>query len=485
MHFSPNNIFLMIKSPLLFTIFGELYMKKQCLYRCAAIAAATVLGLLWSSASWAQNDNRAQTPTKPRVSFGIVAPTGAYPMLETALKHALLANSGDTVPTILMRERAISLTRRDTAFQTGSIAINRIGGEREQLLVVAYSMEYLDSALRPLPDVGAQVLPLPIPLPSGAIVTPPFPASLPVAINGLQGDLSPTSADANGQLVPIRATLPNLPNTANILPGQDRVLLNFTARWSDQSFSPRSAGLQGRRYVRLTLLRVNDLNYEVGVTLATVILDDPQRVGPVLVNAIQNKQLLRDASDLIELETPGFRSDGLPNSVFYDENYNVLTYTARSSDSTIIRVVARQSDERVGGRPSLFYAVQPGAPLNAVVTITLIADDGTGLFAQDRFDIQVVSTITSARSNDNATPVSIAPNPTADHFFIDGVARGSGNLNIRLVNALGMEVLSQRQPVVSGAAYRSVVDMANLPPGLYMVELQDGGERTTRKVVKN
>jgi hypothetical protein len=235
----------------------------------------------------------------------------------------------------------------------------------------------------------------------------------------------------------------------------------------------------------LTLLRVNDLNYEVGVTLATVILDDPQRVGPVLVNAIQNKQLLRDASDLIELETPGFRSDGLPNSVFYDENYNVLNYTARSSDSTIIRVVARQSDERVGGRPSLFYAVQPGAPLNAVVTITLIADDGTGLFAQDRFDIQVVSTITSARSNDNATPVSIAPNPTADHFFIDGVARGSGNLNIRLVNALGMEVLSQRQPVVSGAAYRSVVDMANLPPGLYMVELQDGGERTTRKVVKN
>lgn len=427
----------------------------------------------------------AEPSTKPRVTFSIVRPGEALPWIEAQRKSSANLTAGDTVPTLLMRERAISIFRRDSAFQTGSIAINRIGGGTETLLVVGYSMEYLDSALRPLPNISSNILPLPVPLPAGAIVTPPFPASLPVAIGGLQGDLAPTTADANGQLVAVSAASPMLPNTANIQPGQTRVLINFTARWSDQSYSPRSSALQGRRYVRLTLLRVNDFNYEVGVTLATVILDDPQRVAPVLINAIQNKQLLRNATDLIELESPGFRSDGQPNSVFYDENYNVLTYTAISSDSTIVTARAQQSDSRVGGRPSLFYAVQPGALPGSTVSITVIADDGTGLLARDAFNIQVVSSITSVASASDNMALTVSPNPTADRINIESVAQQTGQVRIRIINTFGMEVASTEQAVSAGATYRQALDVANLPTGVYMVEVQDGAARTTRKVVKN
>jgi hypothetical protein len=321
-------------------------------------------------------------------------------------------------------------------------------------------------------------------LPAGALVSPPFPASLPIGINSLQGDLSPTTLDANGQVIPVRIATKALPNTANILPGQSQVLLRFTGRWSDQSLSPRSPGLQGRRFVQLTLLQASGNSYELGTTFATVILDDPQQVGPVIMNSIQNKNLLRNASDLIELETPGFRSDGLPNSVFFDENYNVLRYTAFSSDSTIVTVQPRQNDARFNGRPSLFYAVQPGAPINTPVVITVIADDGTGLFARDVFAITVVSSITAVQDERTAS-FSVSPNPATERVSLALQAKTTGQLRIRLINTIGMELLRMEQPVRSGTEYRHDLDISLLPPGVYMVEVQDGTSRSVRQVVKN
>lgn len=444
-------------------------------------ALSLTLGLLVQPAL-AQNGGTPRS--KPRISFSIVQSGEALPWIDAQPPKGGSLSASDTVPTVFLRERSISLFKRDTAFQTGSVAINRIGDPTGNLLVIAYSMEYLDSALRPLPNVSSTIVQLPTPLPFNAVAIPPFPAGVQVGINGLQGDLSPTSADANGQLVPIQAAPRTLPNTVNMQAGQNRVLLNFAARWSDQSLSPRTAGLQGRRYVRLTLLRVNDFNYDVGVTLATVILDDPLRVSPVLINAIQNKQLLRNANDLIELETPGFRGDGQPNSVFYDENYNVLTYTATSSDSTLVSVTARQSDPRVGGRPSLFYAVQPGAPAGATASITIVANDGTGLLASDSFTIQIVNNITSV-ADARDVQFSVAPNPTTDMIQIESVAQQTGRLRIRITNALGAEVMNDERSVNAGATYRHTVDIASLPTGVYMVEVQDGTSRSVRKVVKN
>lgn len=417
---------------------------------------------------------------KPRISLGIERPGEALPFLEKGFAQ----QTADSFPALLLRERSISLFRRDTAFQLGSVAINRIGGAPETLLVVAYAMEYFDANGRPLPNVSATTVQLPAPLPTGAIVTPPYPAPLPVAINGLQGDLTPTSADPNGTLLPISMATRSLPNTANIQPSENRVLLNFTARWSDQTLEPRNAGLQGRRFVRLTLLRVNDVNYELGVTLATVTLEDPLRVGPVIMNAIQNKQLLRGTADLVELETPGFRSDGRPNSVFYDENYNVLTYRITSSDSTIVSAQVRQSDARFNGRPSLFYAVQPGAPTGSVVTLSLTADDGTGLLAQDMFTVQVVNNITSVAAQDDA-PLAVTPNPTSDRVSIAAKARNTGRVTMRLMNALGVEMMNSEQRINAGAEYRQEFDVASLPHGVYFVEIQDGATRNVRKVVKN
>jgi hypothetical protein len=421
--------------------------------------------------------NGSETRTKPRVSIGVVN-------LDASGKNGASLNDSSFAGTLLLRERSLSLFRRDTAFQNGAIAIRRSGGDLEQLLVVAYMAEYLDSNGVLLPDNSPTVITLPQPLPMGVVTTPPFPASTPVGINGFQGDLSPTTTDPNGIRIPFSLGSRTLPNTANILPGQTQILLRFTARWTDQSLMPRTAGLQGRRFVRLRLLEALGNSYELGATLATVVLDDPLRVGPVIMNSIQNKNLVRNANDLIELESPNFRSDGLPGTVFYDENYNVLTYAAFSSDSTIVSVLARQSDPRFGNRPSLFYAVQPGAPLNSRVAITVIADDGTGLLARDEFSITVVQSVTSVKNGTEAA-FSVAPNPSTDRVLISATAQTSGRVRTKISTMLGETLQTLEQPVSAGSEYRQELDVSGLATGVYLVEVQDGASRSVRKIVKN
>ncbi len=431
----------------------------------------------------ASAQQNADNGAKPRVSFSVAPDGNDAPRAEIQRKLSPGLTADETGATIFLRERTLSLFRRDTAFQTGTIFIVRSGASTENSLVVDYALEYLDSARNPLPNVGSTVLYLPSLLPMGAVSTLVIPASVPIAINGLQGDLAPTGTDINGQTVPVNAASYSFPNTTVIQPGQSKVAINFTARWSDQSYTPRSGGLQGRRYARFTILRVAEMTYTVGITLATVMLDDPQNVAPILVNAIQNKQLVRNTSDLIELETPGLRSDGMPNAVFYDENFNVLTYTATSSDNTLVTAMAFQSDARLDGRPSLFYTVQPGAQAGEATAITLTANDGTGMLAGSIFNVQVVNP--TAVRTDPETMFNLLPNPTADVIYIESRAQQSGRVRVRVLNTLGMEVFIGEQLVSADATYRYALDMSLLPTGVYMVEVQNGSLRSVRKVIKN
>jgi hypothetical protein len=453
-------------------------MNNRCFFSMWAIMVA-FCAIVQPALAQQNADNGA---AKPRVSFS-VSPGNDVPRAETQRKLTPGLTADETGATIFIRERVLSLFRRDTAFQTGTIFIVRSGSNIDNSLVIDYALEYFDSARNPLPNISSTVLYLPSLLPTGAVSASSIPASLPVAINGLQGDLTPTGTNINGQIVSLNAASSLFPNTTVIQPGQTKVAINFTARWSDQSYTPRSAGLQGRRYARLTILRVAEMTYTVGITLATVMLDDPQNVAPILVNAIQNKQILRNSSDLIELETPGLRSDGLPNAVFYDENFNVLTYTATSSDNSLVTAMAFQSDARLDGRPSLFYAVQPGAQAGAATAITLTANDGTGMLAGSIFNVQVVNP--TAVRTEPETMFNLVPNPTADVVYIESRAQQSGQVRVRVLNTLGMEVFIGEQIVSADAMYRYALDMSLLPTGVYMVEVQNGSLRSVRKVIKN
>jgi hypothetical protein len=390
-------------------------------------------------------------------------------------------------------ERAWTITgdKGQGFFSSGSLAIRRPAGATVYPAVVAYTLAYRDSSGRvDLPTIGGTEIGLPVPLPMGFVATPPLPAPVPVQINTLRGDLNPTIAGPTG---PVQVAVANrqAPNSIQIDQGSVENKIRFTARYSDQTYSPRSAGIQGRRTVTITLLPGDERSpsgvYEIGDTTGIVTLDDPPRVAPVILNAIQDKQLTRTQSDLIELETPGVRADGLPNTVFYDDNYDPIIYSVASSDPTVLTVSTRQNDDRFGGRPSLTYATQPNAALGSSAEVTVFANDGRGGLGIDRFRVTIVSGVTRTGTTSVAVDpasvnLSVAPNPVTERFTVEGIAKNSGKVVIKLVNNLGATVASFEQSVNAGQAYRQEVNAMNLAQGAYQVVITDGDIFTNKTV---
>lgn len=371
----------------------------------------------------------------------------------------------------------------DAAFQSGSLIIQRPVGTTGYPAIVGYTLAYADSANAALPNIGAASLQLPVPMPAGAVTVPPYPAPTSVAINGLQGDLAPTTAGAAGQ-VAVNIATSAAPNSVTLAPGVTSQALNFTARWSDQSFSPRNAGIQKERKVTVTLLpdaagTVYDLDTQA---TGTVTLNDPPQTAPVILNAIQDKQLKRTEQDLIELETAGFRADGLPNTVFYEDNFDPLTYTVEVSDPTVVTAEIIAKDDRFGGRPSLKVATQANAPFQSQAKVKVIASDGRGGTGTDEFVVTVVSGITANVVAPAEVGLTVAPNPTSGPVSVEARAKNTGTVRIKLVNLLGNEVAAVNVNAIAGNVYKHTFNVDALANGFYSVVITDGNVTSSQRV---
>lgn len=423
---------------------------------------------------------------------------------------------------LILDERARTYISGNNTLESGSLRVSRDAGQVANDIAVGYTLSYFNAAnaidasgrvvnragLVALPNVGTTVLQLPAPLPAGVVATPAFPAPTPVAINGLQGDLSPNTTPAGRPQSTVNVTAPGVPGTFFLDAGVSQQLVNFTARYSDQSWA-RNPGIQGPRVAVLNLLPPDALNatiYDVDRTNGNdsgfVVLLDPAAVPPVITNAIQDKQLLRPTGmtateDRIELESPQWRADNVPGFVFYDDNYNPMTYTATSSDPTVVAVRIKLVDStvvngNVDPRPTLYYAVQPGAPAGgAPVVITVVASDGTTQtdgqrrLATDQFNVSVRNSITSVAVDPAAIGFSVSPNPAIERFTVQAQAAKAGSVRVNVVNMLGQVVRSINLEVGAGEVYSHEFDLSTLPTGAYTVQINDGVNTAARKVIKN
>jgi hypothetical protein len=201
--------------------------------------------------------------------------------------------------------------------------------------------------------------------------------------------------------------------------------------------------------------------------------------------------------DRIELESPQWRADNVPGFVFYDDNYNPMTYTATSSDPTVVAVRVKLVDSTVVNgnidpRPTLYYAVQPGAPAGgAPVVITVVASDGTTQstgqlrLATDQFNVSVRNSITSVAVDPAAIGFSVSPNPAIERFTVQAQAAKAGSVRVNVVNMLGQVVRSINLEVGAGEVYSHEFDLSTLPTGAYTVQINDGVNTAARKVIKN
>lgn len=480
-------------------------------------------GIRAPRASGAVNLFRPIPPITTATTTFLPVPTVSFSVPETGPGAPANGAQRGSVNSLILEERARTfISGGNEALESGSLRVGRAQTQAANAIAVGYTVSYFNAAnavdlntgaitnraaLVALPDVGTDVRQLPAPLPAGVVTTPPFPAPTPVAINGLQGDLSPRTRPTGRPETTVGVTPASQPGTFFLDEGVNEQLINFTARFSDQSWA-RNPGIQGVRLAILRLLPPDAQNatiYQVnttnGVDTGYVALLDPAPVPPVIMNAIQDKQLLRPTGmtpteDRIELESPAWRPDNRPGFVFYDDNYNPMTYTATSADPTVVTVRVNQSDASVVGgatdpRPTLYYAVQPGAPVDRTVQITVVANDGTARgteaqrLATDNFNVTVRNSITSVAVDPATIGFSVSPNPTVDRFTVTAQAQKAGVVAIKVVNMLGQVVKSVEVPVSAGQVYSQEMDLSGLPTSAYTVQINDGTNSSTRRIVKN
>lgn len=422
--------------------------------------------------------------------------------------------------TLFLREKAVTYRNASSALQSGSVRINRPTTATASRINIGYSLQYFNASnanvvvgfssptfdrnrLNSLPNQGSEERLLPFPLPSGLVFTPLLPAPISGLINGLQGDLSPRLSYTSKPDQTLNAASEIQPGTITLDSGISQTLINFTARYSDQIFH-RSPGLQG---VRIAIFRIfslpNDISpaFQVqrGIDSALIILDDPENTYPSVINRIPDQYVpipLVNAPTFgaIELESITWRTkeDMAPGFIFYDDNYEPLTYKVYSSanqTSTFpVNLTITSSNPATQGRPLLVYAVQPGVPAGTTIPITIEATDNRSIVSnpiQTTFNLRTLAfTPTSVAASPDEPTVTISPNPAATNVVIQGQAQKAGVAVVTLLNSVGGIVLQERITVSEGAPYYRDVDVRHLASGMYIVQVEENGQKAARKLIK-
>jgi hypothetical protein len=275
---------------------------------------------------------------------------------------------------LLLRERTATFIGVQSAAQSGTVLIGAPPQTITRPVPVTFALSYLDSLQRPLSFGATSALrSLPVALPPGARSEQPFPAPVATPTNSVLGDISP-------QLVNGSTITPLIGPTTTVTISNDTpfLTLRFTARWSDQTFVPRSNGVQGPRTARVSIIGSSDYDTNPIAQSATVQLNDPPNVAPVVLNSLQDIGAPPGISEIIELEDPAFRPDGKSRNVFYDDNFDELTYSVSSSNPSVATATIVQRDSTRQFRPTLSIRVFSSLPPDAQAVFTVTARDRRG-----------------------------------------------------------------------------------------------------------
>jgi hypothetical protein len=83
----------------------------------------------------------------------------------------------------------------------------------------------------------------------------------------------------------------------------------------------------------------------------------------------------------------------------------------------------------------------------------------------------------------NEKPLVIYPNPVAGELKLSGHLNAGGTVNIQIINSVGQTVLREDHNFDSGD-FNTGIDLSKLPPGVYLVVVNDSTERTALSIIK-
>lgn len=92
----------------------------------------------------------------------------------------------------------------------------------------------------------------------------------------------------------------------------------------------------------------------------------------------------------------------------------------------------------------------------------------------------------SSVSEDNQFPeLMIAPNPAASTFTVDYTLEKSGLLSITITDLLGNQVSEEYNNYVEAGTFTKTINIEDLLPGVYYINILHNGKITVKKIIKN
>jgi hypothetical protein len=221
--------------------------------------------------------------------------------------------------------------------------------------------------------------------------------------------------------------------------------------------------------------------YSVLATMGTVSLtlkdNTTASSQPFLLNAVQNTSMTTGSVTLIEIETPGTRTDGLPSRVFGNENGSPLTYSTASLNPDIVRSEIVPAISRPNSQTGLrLTAVSTGTARILIVAVDALNRAATALFdVSVQVARQTTSVPTSVREESLLNAVQCSPNPAQDVLLISGLPPRS---MCRLITTSGQELRRWKNEETL-----EMISLQELPQGAYLLVVEVNGVRTVQTIL--
>lgn len=144
---------------------------------------------------------------------------------------------------------------------------------------------------------------------------------------------------------------------------------------------------------------------------------------------------------------------------------------------------ARISDGTVTSTTSILNTTSPSVTINFKTTagnVKVKAGNSCG-FGSNRL-LAVAITCKTALPGGNNNQLSIYPNPAHDQLQIDFESESDQNYSIRIFDLSGKQVVMQSGTALTGSN-NLMLDVEAFPSGIYFMELINGNQRSTRKII--